>query len=905
MTRTIPIDTDTSISYIFPEKVFQINNKSTSTTRTTAENAKNVLDIVAPDNEISPQDLIDQLVTPMETINKLSYTWNSTGAYIQTIQFNDYSKYPLTLDLDKNKLYIMNSNIIYDLTLNESPTPRIQYIQAFYSNTLGLLITFNDLEKIYDLLYSFYLPTVYNNIAPRQTDSTGNRLPLSYTNTIQLSNNSNTSKATYTLTMNPNDTYTHTQLARILQLQTNVITLASTVPSEIQVGQTLTLYNTNTTVNGTTYTADGDYIVESIKDNTITVNKEFPTPYLYEPPTLNAVAYKSLIEEVSRENNTITLVDRVSNSYVVGDKIELRGTKFVTDLETLTADGTYTIQSISDNKITVEEAPPITCTNTVTTVEDVDKRIAMSSSNGSDTITMREGEDLTPYATENTELHFITTTRGEATDDIYTVRSISNNVISVNEDIQESYSPVNLNVFANPLEIYTIKPASNDRYRIITTLSYLGKYLMDYQVGDKIRLFNIPDYTSTATDTTFKSDERVYTIRSIRPSAALAEGTSATLAIQVEEDTMQTNATFTNTINTATNPYIMKAVPISPLVNSVIDDQLSLSTSAFTLPEKTDTVEIYSLLAPVNGERKVIRTIPRLPIYAFPYQVGEQVTIKFPSSYVAGDGTYTIESIERVDTYYNITFVEPIPITGTNALNWNNSSNAGNPYMYMASQTSLHVGDWIDLTQNTESYADAQVTEVEPDHTFTLNTTIPKYLAPYIYKKKITTTESGAYIYRRIEMGNVDNITNKVVTLSDTPLITLTNSDPVVVIYQDKHEEYSNVNTIDNNIVTVYHTLTNFTNNSGILQKRTPSPEILIQVTNSKDETLMPNTAFMVDNSTQATAYLSLLNTLTVPTEACYNNSTMKVEETYEINTSTVQYMNLLGLYNEIYSESM
>ena len=165
--------------------------------------------------------------------------------------------------------------------------------------------------------------------------------------------------------------------------------------------------------------------------------------------------------------------------------------------------------------------------------------------------------------------------------------------------------------------------------------------------------------------------------------------------------------------------------------------------------------------------------------------------------------------------------------------------------------------------------------------------------------------ENQPYLYKRILVQNIDTINNKTVTLEDTPLITLTNSDPVVVIYQDKHEEFSTVSNVSNKIITVSDTLTNFTNNSGILQKRTPSPEVLIQVANSKDETLMPNTTFMVDNSTQATAYLSLLNTLTVPTEACYNNSTGKVEETYEINTSTVQYMNLLGLYNEIYSESM
>ena len=536
MTRTITIDTDTSISYIFPDKVFQINNKGTSTTRTTAENAKSVLDIVAPDNAYTPQDLIDTLVIPVETVTKLSYTWNNTGEYIQTIQFNDYAKYPLALDLDKNKLYIMNSNIIYDLTLNESSVTRINYLQAFYADTLGLLIEENDLKKIYDLLYSFYQPKVYNVIAQRQYDSIGNRLPLSYTNQIKLSNHSDTSKATYTLTMNPNNTYDYTELARILQLQENVITLASTVPEEIQVGQTLTLYNTNTIVNGTTYSADGNYIVESIGTNTITVNENFPTPYIYEPPTLNAVAYKSLIESVERDTNTIYFDNSVNLSeFLIGDQIQVKGTIITTEYETLTVDGTYTIQSI----------------------------------------------------------------------------------------------------------------------------------------GTK---------------------------------------------------------------------------------------------------EK-------------NSSTKKIIVVEEQPLTNYEYTTGDQ---------------------------------------------------------------------------------------------------------PYAYK--------------RILVQNISSIDTDTIVLEDTPLITLEADTPVVVIYQNKTEKFSTVNTIEDNTVVVSDTLTNFENNSGILQKRSASPEVLIEITNSKDEVTMPNTTFMVDNKEQATAYLSLLNTLTVPTEACYNNSTMKVEETYYINTSTVEYMNLLGLYTEIYS---
>ena len=545
MTRTIPIDEDTSISYIFPEKVFQITNKETNTIRTTAQNAKDVLDIVAPDNGITPQYLIDTLVTPLEELKELSYTWSTSGEYIQTIQLNDYSKNPLTLDLSQNKLYIMNSSIIYDLTLNEPSTQRIKYIQSYYMNHLGLYVSENDLKKIYDLLYSFYLPTVYNTIGTREVYPDGSLKPLTYTNTIQLSNHSNTSPATYTLTMNPNGTYEYTQIGRILQLQENVITLASNPTETITIGQALTLYNTNTIMNGTTYSADGTYIVTNVQDNVITVNENFPTPYLYEPPTLNVVAYKSLIEKIERDNNTITLDNSADLSdFLIGDKIEVRGTIITTDYQTLTVDGTYTIQDIQAHKIITEEQP------------------------------------LTNY---------------------------------------------------------------------------------EYSTGNQ--------------------------------------------------------------------PYLYKNI-----------------------------------------------------------------------------------------------FVQNI--------------------------------------------------------------------------------------------SSIDEATKKVITLEDTPEITLTNSTNVVVIYQNKTESYSTINSVDNKIVNVTTALSNsFTNNSGILQKRTPSPEVLIQITNSKDEVLMPDTNFMVDTKAEANAYLELKegikvpdldtpDTLTVPTNACYTNSNKQVDTTYYIgiNNAELEYMNLLGLYSEIYS---
>ena len=553
MTRTIPIDADTSISYIFPEKVFQITNKETNTTRTTAQNAKDVLDIVAPSNTLTPQELIDTLVTPLEELKELSYTWSTSGEYIQTIQLNDYAKNPLTLDLSQNKLYIMNSSIIYDLTLNEPSTQRIKYVQSYYMNHLGLYVSENDLKKIYDLLYSFYLPTVYNTIGTREVYPDGSLKPLTYTNTIQLSNHSDTSPVTYTLTMNPNGTYEYPpiQIGRILQLQENVITLASNPTETVTIGQSLTLYNTNTIVNGTTYSADGTYAVTNVENNIITVDENFPTPYLYEPPTLNVAAYKSLITSIERDANTIHVNNQADLSdFLIGDKIEVRGTIINTEYENqgngnqITVDGTYTIQDIQAHKIITEEQP------------------------------------LTNY---------------------------------------------------------------------------------EYDTGNQ--------------------------------------------------------------------PYLYKNI-----------------------------------------------------------------------------------------------FVQNI--------------------------------------------------------------------------------------------SSIDEATKKVVTLEDTPEITLTNSTNVVVIYQDKSESYSTVNSVNNKTVNVTTALSNsFTNNSGILQKRTPSPEVLIQITNSTDEVLMPDTTFMVDTKAEANAYLELKegikvpdldtpDTLTVPTNACYTNSNKQVDTTYYIgiNNAELEYMNLLGLYSEIYS---
>lgn len=422
--REIIIDSDTRVYYIYEEKKYYIENKDTTTYRYTSANTKAVLDIVAPSNTVTIDDL-DSLATTNETLTNLYYTWSDDGSYLATIQLNDFKKYPLTLNPQKAKLYIMNTDLIYDLATNEGITQRLQYIQNFYYSKLGLYITIEDLTILYNLLVSYYNPTPYNVIAVQEDKTTQPR----YNNLIKLSNYSNTSPATYTLTTNPNNSYTDTTIGYILSLQNRVITLTNTVPSSIHVGDTLTITNAITYVDGYPYSANGTYTITAIQDNTITVDENFPTPYIYTPPTLNLVAYKSLIEEVSRENLTITVnSNSLLNSFLIGDAIHVHGTTITTEYETLTVDGTYTIADIQGHVITVEEQPATNYTYTTGTQPYLYKQIHVAdiSTINNKTITLSSTPQIT---LTNSDPVVIIYPLGEQT--ITTITAVSANTITV------------------------------------------------------------------------------------------------------------------------------------------------------------------------------------------------------------------------------------------------------------------------------------------------------------------------------------------------------------------------------------------------------------------------------------------------------------------------------------------
>jgi hypothetical protein len=366
MAREIIIDTDTLIGYDFPNKNFYIYNKGTTTPRLTKEKAKAVLDIVAPSNTVTLNDLQD-LIDTQETLTNLYYTWADNGSYIKTIQLNTWEKYPLTMDAEKQKLYIMNSEIIYDLSTNEGPTHRLQYIQSFYRNQLGLSVSTADLEVLYDILTSYYTPRAYNTFKEREVDSmTGEYLPLQYTNQIKLPDFSGTSKATYTLTLNPTSQYTPQEIADVINMFSNQITLTNSAPSTIEKGSLLTITNTDIT---------GSYTVTDIDENIVYVDKEFQTTYTCPTPNLYIRAYNTTIDEMSMADSTITLTENVPDNILLGDKIRVVGATVSTDYETITLDGEYTVTDKHNKTITVSEQIATDYTYTTGTQAQVYKPI--------------------------------------------------------------------------------------------------------------------------------------------------------------------------------------------------------------------------------------------------------------------------------------------------------------------------------------------------------------------------------------------------------------------------------------------------------------------------------------------------------------------------------------------------
>jgi len=390
--RSVVLSTVSEYGFNYIVKKFYVSNRGSTTYRDTAQEIKEIIDIIKPDNTITV-DKIEALSIPynVELIKNIYCTLTVNGAYVNSIQFNDYENYTLCIDCLEGKLYIKNTNLIYDLTLNESRESRILGLHTYYIDMLGLDTTIETMSAIYDFLISFYSPTVYN-VLKRNSDDT-----YSYSSEFAISNYNNTSIAEYTCMCNPDNTYTNNVVAYIdkADTDTSLISLTSTIPSSISIGDTIIINNATTSETTYTYSADGEYVVSNLlnETNQIQVQGVLNGSYTYNYPKLSLVQDMLQIKSISRDNSTIELQTSVPNTLVVGDIITVTGTTITADTQTVSCDGEYVIGYIEGSIIGVQQQPLTNFTATSSSAAYVYKKYYLN------TISLISNNTLT-YTTE-------------------------------------------------------------------------------------------------------------------------------------------------------------------------------------------------------------------------------------------------------------------------------------------------------------------------------------------------------------------------------------------------------------------------------------------------------------------------------------------------------------------------
>ena len=370
MAREIIVDTNTVVGYSYILKKYYVQNQGTLTYRDNIQDTLNVLGIVAPLNTVTVQDL-QNLHDTYEVLKNVYYTLNDTGSFVSSIQFNTYREYPLVLNCYKSKLYIGNSNIIFDLTLNESIYSRVHIIREFYRDFLGLdlalnpdtqEIDLNDLEMIYDLLLSYYTSNNSNSIYNIIDNSEEKDISkLKYSDTFSINNWDNKSLAVYNCIINPYGEYISSDIGDITDTNTsdNTITTLSNI-SNLSIGDKVKVTGIEEE-----YSPNGEYTVLNIEDNVVTTKENISGLYNFPFPVISLQTSKCTIHSIDRDTSTITLHNSIPDTIQVGNVIYVQGTQVVTDNQTLTCDGYYTVGSIDNGnkKIVIQEVFPTNFSN--------------------------------------------------------------------------------------------------------------------------------------------------------------------------------------------------------------------------------------------------------------------------------------------------------------------------------------------------------------------------------------------------------------------------------------------------------------------------------------------------------------------------------------------------------------
>lgn len=473
--RHIVIDNDTKVGYNYLKKQFYVENKETITYRNTANDTLNVLKAInateyTPDLEQPPIEITLEVIQALkdteETLDTIYYTWQDTGAYISSVEFNEFDKYPLILDLEKQILYIQSSTVLINLTSNESPKVQIvPKLCSFYHDILGLYISEADMLDVYNTLINYYSPTCYNQIAPRTDEEKETNPTLCYyNNNIVLSDYQSISRAKYSCTLNPRNITTNKGIGNIVSLNTtnNIITLADpislsviidegtdyTITENIGVGSTVYITDLTETIDGIQYSANGIYTISNISDDfkEIEVAEALPISYEVYYPECKAQMAKYTIKSMTRDTNTIELNENPTN-LLVGDTIEVQGAIVPEGLEqAISLNGSYTINAIKEN---IEE--------TITTYNIIVEEDIKTDFNGEGATLTKELPISTIYKIENNAIYLT-----EKTD-----INLENKVIIVyNKDIRVEKTVTNQDPDGTTLTVNSIDTFNPDYHEL-------------------------------------------------------------------------------------------------------------------------------------------------------------------------------------------------------------------------------------------------------------------------------------------------------------------------------------------------------------------------------------------------------------------------------------------------------
>jgi hypothetical protein len=333
------VNENTVVGYNYILNKFYVLHKNTVTYRDTAEVIKQVLDIVAA-NEVTVEQ-ISRLKSTVDTIYALSYTLHDTGAYVSTIQFNEYFEHPLVLDCERRILRVMNSELIFNLDLNESRASRIDTLIEYYREYVGLEITQEQFLLIYNFLISMYIPYVYNVITDTSTT------PVLYSNIFAVSDWNNSSVAVYNCTSNPDDISVDSDepVAYLIEAEssTNTLLCRNLEANVLKAGDSIDITGATTTTDTYSYSVNGVYTVQAV-DTTVTpatIVVAEPLPASYTFPYIEVYKRTNIcnILRMNRDESSIVLDTEVPNTLVVGDTIEVIGTE--------NNNKVYTIQEIT------------------------------------------------------------------------------------------------------------------------------------------------------------------------------------------------------------------------------------------------------------------------------------------------------------------------------------------------------------------------------------------------------------------------------------------------------------------------------------------------------------------------------------------------------------------------------